>query len=196
MDNQPDQTRQAAWLDVHALIADARNGDPAATAELLRCFRPLLAHNVRQYTANQGGHSDLYDTEDLWQEGAYAFLTLVRRYDPSRGVPFAGYLRALLRRHFQHLERQLEQPATVSMDAATLAGMATVVDDATDVTLRDLFSHLTPRQAYVLEAVYIRGKSMEEAGNELGVSTRAVGALHQRALATLQKLLDLDANVP
>jgi RNA polymerase sigma factor (sigma-70 family) len=176
-------------LDPTILVARARSGDQAATLELLRRYRPLLARNIRHSLAYQLSQDRAVDMEDMWQEAVCTFLILLHGYDPARGVPFGGYARALLSWHFLNLRRQVAHKSPPSLDAEELTAVIDPADYTGTVVLRDVLHHLSPRQYQVLEALYLHGQSISETAKDIGITRQAVHATHRRALGKLQQLL-------
>jgi len=70
---------------IDELAARAASGDTAARERLISRLLPLVSRTARRYEGR-----DL-DRADLLQEGMVGVLRALGRYDPGRGVPFAGY---------------------------------------------------------------------------------------------------------
>lgn len=172
------------------LVARAMTGDGTAKQELLRRYRPLLAHMVRQSYASRRGNMNLFDVEDLWQEAYYAFLLLLRRYSPTRRIPFGGYVRSLLPWHFHQLQRQADRQTFAIGDGEELLAVADLQEDiVTALLFRDLLRGLSPRQRQVLEDLYLHDRSAAEVARAYGVTTRAINATRLRAENELRTLL-------
>jgi len=177
-------------VDLSLLVMQAHRGDGDAKQELLRRYRPLLAQTIRRSHLTQSSYRRLLDWDDLWQEARYAFLLLLEQYNPTRQVPFGGYVRSLLPWHFRHLQRQIEHQVVATAD---LDALATVADSYGDfvgvIMLRDVFRHLSPRQAQILEGLYLHDKTVAELATELGVGERAINAARRRAEISLKHVL-------
>lgn len=176
-----------------ALLIQARNGDDTAICELLRRYSPLLALAVRRsYLSHQVGFH-LFDADDLWQEARYAFLLAVRRYDATRHIPFGGYLKSLLPWHFHDPQRRIERRLTVSLDEVYGDSVPDpAADFVSSVVLRDLLAYLPPRQAHVLDAIYVSDRSIAAIARDVGVTPRAVERMRRRAEAHLRRILSTE----
>jgi RNA polymerase sigma-B factor len=73
--------------------------DPTAREELVRAYMPMAKRMASRYS----GVSEPYD--DLLQVASLGLLNAVDRFDPSRGIPFAGFAKPTilgeLKRHFR-----------------------------------------------------------------------------------------------
>jgi len=193
MDAQRTAEQDTTEADIAVLVDRARNGDHAATWELLQRYRPLLARTVRRSYLAHGDCFRLWDRDDLWQEPRCAFLIALQRYDRARRVPFGGYVKSSLPWHFRGLQRQVRADATVSLDEAQAAALPDPDDDfVIGIIARDLLASLTPLQARVLEAIYVDDLPAEQIARGLGVTTRAVERTRRRAEVALSDLLTVD----
>ncbi len=90
----------------------------------------------------------------------------------------------------RHLQRQIEHQVVATAD---LDALATVADSYGDfvgvIMLRDVFRHLSPRQAQILEGLYLHDKTVAELATELGVGERAINAARRRAEISLKHVL-------
>ena len=89
----------SARLASEAELWRRRGADPRAREELIRRYLGLASSLARRY--RQGNEP----FDDLLQVSHYALLRAVERYDPDRGVPFAGFaaptILGELKRHFR-----------------------------------------------------------------------------------------------
>ncbi len=175
--------------DLPALVAQARAGDQTAIESLLARYRPLLAQTVRHCGVDPAMRDPMLDTEDLWQEAAYAFLTLLHTYDPTRGVPFGGYLRAFLPWHMRHSLHSTAHEPLLRADEEALAAIVDDRDDFDAVVVRELFQRLSPLQCQVMDAMYVRNLTVADVAAMRGVTSRAITATRRRALHALRPLL-------
>src|ERR671915_1723752 len=101
-------TARASELD-RALVRAAQDGDPAARAQLVEAFTPLIAATAATYRSTQ-----TVEQLELLQEGVVGLLRALARYDPDRGVPFWGYAAWWVRQAMQQLVAELTRPAVLS----------------------------------------------------------------------------------
>lgn len=170
--------------DLGDLVARARAGDRRAMEELLARYRPLIARAVRHYSASRDTLTPVFDREDVWQEATCAFLALVRRYDPARGT-FGAYVRQVLPWHMRRLSTGEPRREESARDIADMVA----VHDPDSATIRELFTHLSPRQAEILDAIYLHGLPVSTIARRLDVTPRAVHATHRRGLDALRLML-------
>jgi RNA polymerase sigma-B factor len=96
---------QELWRRVSA------HRDQAARAELVERYMPLARRMASRYS----GISEPYD--DLLQVASLGLLNAVDRFDPSRGIPFAGFAKPTilgeLKRHFRDKVWTVRVPRSV-----------------------------------------------------------------------------------
>jgi RNA polymerase sigma factor (sigma-70 family) len=90
------------------LVLAAKRGDPAARAQLVEAFMPLVASIARTYRSGQ------VQRLELLQEGVVGLLRALERYDGDRGVPFWGYATWWVRQAMQQLVAELTRPVVLS----------------------------------------------------------------------------------
>jgi RNA polymerase sigma factor (sigma-70 family) len=95
--------------DEAALIAAAQGGDPAARAEVVERFLPLLEAAARTYRP-----SAVVTHAELVQEGVVGLLRALERFDPARGVPFWAYASWWVRQAMQQTVSELTGPMVLS----------------------------------------------------------------------------------
>lgn len=94
----------AEWDEVDGLARRAQAGDARAREELIERMLPLVNSIARGYrTAG-------LEYADLVQEGCVGILRALRRFDPSRGVPFAAYSALWIRQALQELRSDFIRP--------------------------------------------------------------------------------------
>jgi RNA polymerase primary sigma factor len=91
------------------LVLRAQAGDPAARAQLVEAFLPLVASIARTYR-----HSPSVQRIELLQEGVVGLLRALERFEPERGVPFWGYASYWVRQAMQQLVAELTRPMVLS----------------------------------------------------------------------------------
>lgn len=74
------------------LCAQAQNGSPDATEQLIHRYSKLVKACARSYFMEGA------DSDDLVQEGMIGLLRAVRQFDVSRGVPFEAFARLCVTR--------------------------------------------------------------------------------------------------
>ncbi len=99
-DPTPPTGPQEALADEHELLLTyARTRDEAAREELVHRFLPFARSLAMRYS---GG---VEPSEDLVQVASLGLVAALERFDPERGVPFAGFagptILGELRRHFR-----------------------------------------------------------------------------------------------
>src|ERR671915_1689194 len=118
-------TARASELD-RALVRAAQDGDPAARAQLVEAFTPLIAATAATYRS-----TPTVERLELLQEGVVGLLRALARYDPERGVPFWGYAAWWVRQAMQQLVAELTRPVVLSDRALrNLARLRVARDEA------------------------------------------------------------------
>jgi RNA polymerase sporulation-specific sigma factor len=80
-------SKESKTADTAELVKRANEGDDSAMSELIARIAPAAKAKSVKYS---GGDFRL-SKEDLAQEGMVGFLYAVRKFDPSKGVPFEAY---------------------------------------------------------------------------------------------------------
>lgn len=169
--------------------------DLATQPDLLYAeFRPLVRRLIRQYGENTEIRNDL--------EGEIycRFCSLLKAYDPNRGVPLRPYLVRQLSasvytfaRHqwrSQHREVSLEL-FTSESEPRQSADPTLDWDDAIDLqrfkhSLPAVIAKLSERQRNVLIWRYYEDSSFEEIANRLGIQASTARSLLRHALNRLR----------
>src|SRR5918999_1820887 len=110
---EPDRAAPGAYVDSiddrpvlpaareRELVAAAKAGDPAARAQLVEAFMPLIGAAARGYARAH------VQRAELLQEGVVGLLRALDGFDPQRGVPFWGYAAWWVRQAMQQLVAEL-----------------------------------------------------------------------------------------
>lgn len=174
------------WTGLAALVERAQRGDRAAFGELVEQFQPTVYAIALRRLANAS------DAMELTQE---VFLHVLRRIgqlrEPER---FAGWLRQVAVR--MAINRATRRVAPASVETAVLEGAARPSDEPLDqlITreraerLRAALGRLKSLDREALDAFYIRGNSLIEIAESLGVPLGTV----KRRLHTARKRLRLE----
>jgi RNA polymerase sigma factor (sigma-70 family) len=90
--------------EADALARRAQTGDEAAREELIRRLLPLVHATARRY------RTEGLEQADLLQEGIVGLLRALERFDPDRGVPFAGFATWWIRQSLQEARSDFMRP--------------------------------------------------------------------------------------
>jgi RNA polymerase sigma-70 factor (ECF subfamily) len=179
-------TESKDWADLAALVGRAQRGDRAAFGELVEQFQPTVYAIALRRLANAS------DAMELTQE---VFLHVLRRIgqlrEPER---FAGWLRQVAVR--MAINRATRRVAPPSVEVAVLEGASHRADEPLDQLisreraerLREALGRLKSLDREALDAFYIRGHSLLEIAESLGVPLGTV----KRRLHTARKRLRLE----
>ena len=184
------------FADIEALVDRARRGDPAARAELVERYQPLiwrLVGRLRPYTPGTG-----LDAEDLYQQAVQSFLELIQEYDPTRSNGFGSYLKTKLSWRLRnclraHRRRRRDETGYGVTIPAQLAGRSVTqleinwgVYEVSSPRLRRALGRLSPKQKQILARIYGYGYRIDGLAGQVGSSSPAVNGLRQRAEARLR----------
>ncbi len=174
------------WAGLAALVGRAQRGDRAAFGELVEQFQPTVHAIALRRLGNAS------DALELTQE---VFLHVLRRIgqlrEPER---FAGWLRQVAVR--MAINRATRRVAPPSVETGVLEGASRPSDEPLDqlITreraerLREALGRLKSLDREALDAFYIRGRSLSEIAESLGVPLGTV----KRRLHTARKRLRLE----
>lgn len=176
------------------LFRDARNGDPTALSALWDVCTPIIAQAVRW---NPPGAARTIERIDVVQEAARIFLEALRHDDVPDAASFQHFLwRKLpnrltiyLRAERRRLGRQVLIDEPLLEGVLSRRHLGSQPHGPPGRQLARALERLSPKQRAVIQGLYAKEQTVRELTEELGISQQAVGALHQRALATLRRLL-------
>jgi RNA polymerase sigma-70 factor, ECF subfamily len=179
-------TESRDWAGLAALVVRAQRGDRAAFGELVEQFQPTVYAIALRRLANAS------DALELTQE---VFLHVLRRIgqlrEPER---FAGWLRQVaVRMAINRATRRLAPP---SVEVGILEGASQQVDEPLDQLISreraerlwEALARLKSLDREALDAFYIRGHSLLEIAEQLGVPLGTV----KRRLHTARKRLRIE----
>lgn len=178
------------------LLEPARRGDPAARAELVERYQPLIRRTVQR--SRRFAHQTSFEADDLYQQATLAFLELIDEFDPDRCRGFGAYVKAMLPyrvynclRSHGRWQRGERTYGLIAPDAWTepVTVEPALNGDGYPVAnprLRRALARLSPRRAAVLAHLFGADRSSDETAAALGIGRRAVNLLRARALAQLR----------
>ncbi len=179
-------TESRDWAELAALVVRAQRGDREAFGELVEQFQPTVYAIALRRLANAS------DALELTQE---VFLHVLRRIgqlrEPER---FAGWLRQVAVR--MAINRATRRVAPPSVEIGVLEGASQQTDEPLDQLISreradrlwEALGRLKSMDRQALDAFYIRGHSLLEIAEELGVPLGTV----KRRLHTARKRLRLE----
>lgn len=184
------------YRELNNLLEKARQGDLESKEEILNRLRPLIIRKIQKYYYNKE------QFQDLVQEGYETVLECIKDYDEKRGVHFLGYVKTMLKYKYldKHKERtyaSLNTPIGEDkedewidlLESGDKEQVEVVIDKETNDELREALLTLTNRQREVTLLFYIKGLSMKEIAERLGISYRTVVNTKTRALEKLREQL-------
>lgn len=98
------RSQAVAGDEADVLARRAQAGDQAAREELIQRLLPLVHAAARRY------RTDGLEQADLLQEGIVGLLRALQRFDPERGVPFAGFATWWIRQSLQEARSDFMRP--------------------------------------------------------------------------------------
>ncbi len=176
--------------DEAKLIQQAKQGDPAAFAEIYEQCQPAIYRYIFYQV-----EGDATIAEDLTSE---VFVRLVDKIDrfTYRGRPLLAWLytiaRNLVTDHRRRVKKSLPLELKKQLVADTIDVEVTVEDKLTHRQVIAAIPHLTEPQRQVILLRFIEGLDNASTASILGKSVNAVKALQHRALAALRRILERD----
>jgi RNA polymerase sigma-70 factor (ECF subfamily) len=179
-------TESRDWAELAELVIRAQRGDREAFGELVEQFQPTVYAIALRRLANAS------DALELTQE---VFLHVLRRIgqlrEPER---FAGWLRQVAVR--MAINRATRRVAPPSVEVGVLEGASQQADEPLDQLISreraqrlwEALGRLKSLDRQALDAFYIRGHSLLEIAEELGVPLGTV----KRRLHTARKRLKIE----
>jgi len=163
-------------LQDEALIALFKADREDAFSVLLVRYKPLICSQVF------ARHFYDQDAEDLTQEAWIAFLSAVRRFDPSRGVAFSAFLRTCVQNHLNSIVRShantqhLQVISLTEFDESTSDVLAFETPEPAQPLneLLPMIEKLLSEKEKQVLTLFLRGLSYQEMSDELHISAKSV----------------------
>lgn len=188
---RPARTTPGVEDELSAWVGPARDGDPAALAELLARLRPRV---VRYCRARLGRTDGSYGSaDDVAQEVCMAVLTALPRSRPG-GPPLLALVHGIAAHKVADAHRARYRDRTDATDA--LPDRADAHDGPEELALageragtaRALLDLLPPAHRELLLLRVVAGLTAEQTGAALGMTAGSVRVTQHRALARLRVL--------
>lgn len=178
------------------LAALAANGDDEAMAHLISAVTPIAKAKA------SGFANARISNEDLVQEGMLGFLDAVKKFDPSKGVPFKAFAETCInnriisavRMNFNSKNAALSSAVSIeadSVDFATGSDPADIISDKfeTEYLAELLSSGLSDFERQVID-LRLKNKSYSQIAEELCRSEKAVDNALQRIKSKMRRKLN------
>ena len=182
------QQQEAEWA---ALMRAAQQGDASAYERLLRVIAPFVRSLARRYCREPQRQ------EDVVQDVLLTVHRVRHTWDPGR--PFSPWLAAIAARRAIDLlrrEARIARHEQVDEEAwVTFADPAANNEAGAERSFADiapLLDSLPPRQREALEALKLRGQTLQQASRDSGQSVAALKVNMHRAVKTLRRLVGTD----
>ena len=176
-----------------ALLAAA--GDDDAMAQLISAVTPIAKAKASNFAKAR------ISNEDLMQEGMLGFLDAVKKFDPSKGVPFRAFAETCInnriisavRMNFNSKNAALSNAVSFESDTSDIASggdPADIISDKfeTEYLSELLSSGLSDFEKKVIDLRF-RNKSYAQIAHELNCSEKSVDNALQRIKSKMRKKL-------
>ncbi len=176
-------------------VEEAIKGESLAKEWIINQLKPLVVSYSRKYGGQTG-----WD-EELYQEGFWQILEALNVYDPTKGVPFLGFVTIRLKHHYQNKRRK--EKTTISLDQTVGNDSSTsildlLVDEGMPIEqnyikkeehkeLRLAIHMLDRRDREIIEKYYLKGIQLKEIANERNVHYVTVAKGRAKAIENLRK---------
>lgn len=184
-------------LSDEELVMLAAAGDDEAMAHLISAVMPVAKAKASCYAKAR------ISNEDLVQEGMLGFLDAVKKFDPSKGVPFRAFAEACInnriisavRMNYNSKNAALSNAVSFEAENAEISGgdrdPADIVSDMfeTEYLSSLLSSGLSDFEKKVID-LRLCNKSYAQIASELGRSEKAVDNALQRIKNKMQRKLN------
>jgi len=176
--------------DLQTIVACARDGQPAAIAELYA----LYGDAVRRYCYVR--LNDLEVAQDCVQEVFLRIWRGIRTFEYRGDVSFTAWMYTIannvLISHARKHKPMQQVPLTPELNIADVRHADTARTIVDRLSLREAISQLTLEQQHVITLKFFVGLSNLEIATALNRTEGAVKALQHRAINRLQHILNRD----
>lgn len=183
-------------LSDEELAVLAANGDDEAMAHLISAVTPIARAKA------SGFANARISNEDLIQEGMLGFLDAIKKFDPSKGVPFKAFAEicinnriiSAVRMNFNSKNAALSNAVSFESESVEIAANsdpADIISDKfeTEYLAELLCSGLSDFEKQVID-LRLLGKSYSQIAKELGRSEKAVDNAIQRIKSKMRRKLN------
>ncbi|MBR5562211.1 MAG: sigma-70 family RNA polymerase sigma factor [Clostridia bacterium] len=190
------QINQQKKLSDEELAVLAANGDDEAMAHLISAVTPIARAKA------SGFANARISNEDLTQEGMLGFLDAVKKFDPSKGVPFKAFAEicinnriiSAVRMNFNSKNAALSNAVPFEADSVDIAAgtdPADIISDKfeTQYLAELLSSGLSEFEKKVID-LRLQNKSYAQIAQELDRSEKAVDNALQRIKSKMHRKLN------
>ena len=183
-------------LSDEELVMLAAAGDDEAMAHLISAVMPVAKAKASCYAKAR------ISNEDLMQEGMLGFLDAVKKFDPSKGVPFRVFAEACInnriisavRMNYNSKNAALSNAVSFEAENAEISGDRDPADIVSDMFETEYLSSLLSSGLSDFEKKVIdlrlHNKSYAQIASELGRSEKAVDNALQRIKNKMQRKLN------
>lgn len=188
-------SRSDAQVSLRDLAAAARDGDAAATNDLMAAVHQLAVRYARGRLGRFPAAADA--AADAAQEVCVAVLTALPRY-ADRGAPFEAFVYRVAANKVADVQRGVIRRPTPTDDIPDAVDDAPGPEDHAVAGEQSgriwaLLDRLSPQHREILTLRVAVGLSAEETADALGMSAGAVRVAQHRALGRLRGFLGDDA---
>ena len=182
------------YSEVVKLLERSKRGDLEAREMLLSRLKPLILASIRRY------YNKLDEYDDLIQEGYEVVLIAIEEYEENKGAQFLGYVKLQLKYHYLNKHREKTYASLNEPLGDGQIELIDLIEDETNILeeyiakeegeyLMEKLNALTKRQREILIEFYIKGYSIGEIADKLGISYRTVANTKTSGINNLKKLM-------
>lgn len=172
---------------LNELVSAAAAGDDEAMSQLIAVIMPAAGAKA---SALNSGYSRI-SNEDLVQEGMIGFLEAVKKFDPSKEVPFKAYANICIESRILSALRINSNTGNAALSSAVSIEDNDVEissDDPVSITetgfeierMNHLASSLLSKFEQKVFALRLSGRSYSDIANDLGCTEKSVDNAVQR----------------
>ncbi|MDX2203644.1 MAG: sigma-70 family RNA polymerase sigma factor [Hyphomicrobiaceae bacterium] len=177
---EDEEQQWALWMQA------AAEGDQRSYRRLLDALVPLITAVARTCLARNG--RDLSELDDVVQESLLAIHLKRHLWDASR--PLVPWVRALVvNKTIDSMRRRGRRIVVPIEPLANMLPADTPQPDMGRSDIERLIGHVRGRQRLVLEAIALKGQTVREAADSLGMSEGAARVTLHRAIKAIAELV-------
>ena len=178
-------------MNIDNIALAAAKGDKQAGEQIISIFQPLIEAAAAQRPLRPLG-------EDVRGEAQLSLWLAVLSFEPSRGIPFAGYakakvyndLRTLFKQERRRWQNEVLPEQMSDEDGHSFFDTLVARHDGTRAFIaeHELLDDLNERQRQAIRLIYLDGLPQKEVARRMGIKQAALSRLVQRALQKLRSL--------
>lgn len=185
------------YIEFDKKVELALKGDSLAKEWIIDSLKPLVTSYSKKYGGQVGWNDELY------QEGALQILQALKDFDPSKKVPFLGFVTVRIKHYYQNKRRKNKSTKSLDQPIGEEEGISLIdllqdenisieVDYIKEEDKKRLIvaiNNLDDLEKEIIEEYYLKGNMLKSIAEKRNLHYVTVAKRKARALEKLKNAL-------